>query len=236
MITYVIILVAVLALGIPSIYLVIKLPKTRPFFMVVYLLLIVLFGYLLFRNINKPIKFERELDLRTKVTVERLKDIRTIQLAYKDKYNKYGDSFDKIIDFIKTDSFEIPKLEIIGKWDQDVMTKEEALNQGIIVKSSSFSPVKDSLWKDKLYDIEDIRYVPFADTNQLVIGAGEVETASLVKVKVFECYVLYKTLLNGLDEQLIINYIDEKTKYGGFEGIKVGSLTEATNNAGNWEQ
>ena len=68
------------------------------------------------------------------------------------------------------------------------------------------------------------------------MGAGEVETGSKVKVKVFEVYALYDILLNGMDKQLVINYIDEREKIVKFTGLKVGSLKEATNNSGNWEK
>jgi hypothetical protein len=68
------------------------------------------------------------------------------------------------------------------------------------------------------------------------MGATEIETGSKVKVKVFEAYALYDTLLKGMDKQLIINYKDERYKLTNFAGVKVGSLTEANNNAGNWEK
>jgi len=42
-------------------------------------------------------------------------------------------------------------------------------------------------------------------------------------------------LLHGLNKQLIINYSAEREKITGFKGLQVGSLEEATNNAGNWE-
>jgi len=34
---------------------------------------------------------------------------------------------------------------------------------------------------------------------------------------------------------LIINYKETREKITGYPGLKVGSLEEATNNAGNWE-
>ena len=47
--------------------------------------------------------------------------------------------------------------------------------------------------------------------------------------------VPYDILLAGLDRQLIINYKEEREKITGYPGLRVGSLVEATNNAGNWE-
>lgn len=235
MTTYVIILVAVIVLAVPSIILVNKHPKSRPFFQVLFFILIVVLGYLLFYNIRKPIEFDKELNKRYSATVERLKDIRSVQIAYKDKYGKFAGSFDTLKMFIKTDSFEIQRIEQTGVWDQDALTREQAFKKGILKKYSSYIPVKDSLWKKKVYDVADLSRVPFI-SQEYTLGAGEVVTGSKVKVKVFEAYVLYIDLLSGLDDQLISNYIDEKTKWGAFQGIKVGSLIEANNNAGNWEQ
>lgn len=236
MTTYVIILVAVLLIGIPAIFLVNKNPKLRLPIQVLFTILIAVLGYLLVVNINKPIKFDKENELRSRATIDKLKDIRTIQMSFKDKYGKYTGSFDTIIAFVKTDSFEIPSKELVGEWNQDEMSEKEAIKAGLIKITSTYVPVADSLWKNKEYELDAIRYIPFTNNEEFTLGAGELETASKVKVKVFECYTTYRTLLNGLDEQLVVNYIDERTKYGAFEGIKVGSLTEATNNAGNWEK
>lgn len=236
MILYVIILIAVIVLAIPSIILVNKYPKSRLAFQVLFSVLIVVFGYLLFHNINKPIRFEREVNKRTNATVQKLKDIRTIQISYKDKYGKYTGDFDSLIAFVKTDSFEISSYITVGEWNTDEMTREQALKAGIVVKTASYTPVLDSLWINPVYPIEEIRTIPFTNGQEFELGAGVVETASKVKVQVFECYTSYVDIFKDLDEQMLSNYIDRKTKYGGFAGIKVGSLTEATNNAGNWEQ
>lgn len=238
MITYVIILVVVVLVGIPTIFFVNKNPKLRTPLQIVFAILIVVLGYLLIVNINKPIKFEKEMKMRSAATIEKLMDVRTVQASFKDKYGKYTGSFDTLIYFVETDSLGIESEEEVvpGSWNQDEMTKAEAIEQGVLVKTSIYVPVLDSLWKTKTYEIEEIRYIPFTSKIEFKMGAGELETASKVKVKVFECSTTYLVLLNGLDKQLVVNYIDERTKYGAFEGIKVGSLEEATNNAGNWEK
>jgi hypothetical protein len=238
MITYVIILIVVILTGIPAIYFVNKKPQLRIPLMVTYAIIGIILAYLLVANINRPIDFKKETKIRHEAAKEKLMDIRTVQVSYKDKYGKYTGSFDTLIHFVKTDSFEIEDIReaVPGTWNQDEVSKSEALKSGILVKKSSFVPVSDSLWKSKKYEIDNIRYIPYTDGEEFTLGAGEIETASKVKVKVFECYARYNVLYNGMDEQLIVNYIDEKTKYGGFDGIRVGSLIETTNNAGNWEE
>ncbi len=192
---------------------------------------IIVMGYLLYESIQRPIRFNREKDERYEKTIQRLKDIRQAQVAYRSSHGKYTGSFDTLINFLKTDSFAIVKA--VGEVP-DSLTEKEALEKGLITRDTTFVSVKDSLFK-KNYYIDSLQYVPYTDGKKFNLGAGVIETGSKVKVKVFEASVKNKTLLKGLDEQLIINLNDRQKKITGFPGLKVGSLEEATNNAGNWE-
>ena len=134
------------------------------------------------------------------------------------------------------DSFEIPSLTLVKEWNQDEVTKEDALKLGILVRSISKRSVKDSLFAPDAV-VEDLKYIPFTNKEHVFeMGAGEIETGSKVKVKVFEAYALYDILFNGMNRQEVINYKDSRYKIIEFDGVKVGSLTEANNNAGNWEK
>ncbi len=202
---------------------------------VILLLVIIVLGYYLYQSIMEPIRFNREKDKRENAAIERLKDIRKAEVAYKAKYGRYTGSFDTLIHFVKYDSF--PLVRAIGSipdslWGQ--ITEAEAIKRGIIIRDTSYVPVLDSLF-GRDYPIDSIRYVPYCDTAQFHLGAGRIETASKVKVDVFEAYVLNDVLLHGLPKQLIINYNARREQIVGFKGPKVGSLTQATNNAGNWE-
>lgn len=212
-----------------------KYPKSKLIMQIILAIVIVVLGYLIVESIMNPIRFNKQRKIREEAVIERLKDIRTVQVAFKDKYGEYADNFDKLIKFVKQDSFELVKKDFLPGYDPDVYSEEEGLKLGLIKTSTSKRSVKDSLWKIKDYSVEEITYIPFTDKSKFTLGAGEVATASGVKVKVFEAYALFDTILNGLDQQLIINYIDEREKITNFDGIKVGSLTEATNNEGNWE-
>ncbi|MBQ9214733.1 MAG: hypothetical protein IJ150_12470, partial [Bacteroidales bacterium] len=67
------------------------------------------------------------------------------------------------------------------------------------------------------------------------LGADTLETNSKIKVPVFEAKTPYDVYLNGLDRQEIVNMKDEAKTLDRYPGLKVGSLTEYNNNAGNWE-
>ena len=196
---------------------------------------IIVLGYLVVESIMEPIRFNKEKKKRENATIQNLKDIRTAEVAYKTKYAKYTGSFDTLINFVKFDSF--PVVMAIGRisdslWDKGV-TEKEAIKMGIIIRDTSYVSVLDSIFS-KTYPIDSLRFVPYSQ-EEFFLDATKIETASKVKVNVFEAHVLNNVLLHGLNKQLIINYSAEREKITGFKGLKVGSLEEATNNAGNWE-
>ncbi len=200
---------------------------------------ILVLGYLLFESIMNPIRFVQEREKRENATIQKLKDIRTAELAYKSEHEQFTGDFDSLITFLKTGSFTVIKaigsapdslIEEVGKEEAERI----ALRQGLIQRDTIQISVIDSLFH-KGYPVDSLRYVPFTDDYEFELGAGEIETGSKVKVRVFEAKVPYDILLAGLDPQLVINYKEEREKITGYPGLKVGSLVEATNNAGNWE-
>ena len=189
---------------------------------------ILVLGYLLVDSINQPIRFQQEQRTRYNRTIDRLKDIRTAQLAYRSVYGEFTGSFDTLIDFVKYDSFRV--VMAIGFEDDDADVASEQ-----IIRDTIRVSVRDSLFRAG-YPIDSLRYVPYTGgREQFFLGAGEVMTGSGLNVKVFEAHVHNDVLLAGLDRQLVINLNDERIRRDQFPGLRVGSLTETTNNAGNWE-
>lgn len=206
---------------------------------VVLVAAIIVLGYLLWESINKPIRFNKEKDRIERATIQRLKDIRTAQLAFRSEHGRFTGDFDSLITFLKTDSFSVVKaigsvpdsmIELLGR----KKAEEQALKQGLISRDTIRLSVKDSLFVAG-YPIDSLRYAPYTKGYEFELGAGVLETTSKVAVRVFEAKVPYDVLLAGLDRQLIINYKETREKITGYPGLKVGSLEEATNNAGNWE-
>jgi hypothetical protein len=193
--------------------------------------IILILGYLLVDSVMKPIRFKQKQQKRYEATIERLIDIRKSQKAYKSKYGKYTGSFDTLINFVETDSFDVVKA--IGQIP-DTLTEEQAARKGLIERDTTKISVLDSLFGID-YAADSMRYVPYTNGATFKLGAGTVKTESEVKVKVFRASVHNDVLLKGLDRQLVINLNEEKKEMTGFAGLKVGSLEKATNNAGNWE-
>lgn len=194
-------------------------------------LLIVYLAYATVQSIAKPIEFQKEQKKRYAETVQKLKDIRTAQGAFKEVTGDYTASFDTLIDFVKTGQFSI--IRKIGEIPEDMLgqiTEQEAIQKGLIIRDTTKVSVLDSLFPAN-YKIDSLRFIPYSGGREFTMKKGVIETASKLKVKVFEASAPSKYILKGLDEQEIINLNDGLD----YKGLKVGSVTEVNNGAGNWE-
>ncbi|MDD2636155.1 MAG: hypothetical protein PHW82_11750 [Bacteroidales bacterium] len=189
---------------------------------------IVALAYLIVNGINKPIEFEEQRVSRFNKTVNRLKDIRTAQLAYREVTGFYTPDFDSLINFVKKEDIRV--VRAIG-FVPDSLTEAEALKLGLVSRDTFYVPIIDSLFKHIRYPIDSMAFSPTGKRTKFLMDTASVMTGSGVEVKVFQCYVLNKDILAGLDKQLIINYNALKND----SCLRVGNLVEANNNAGNWE-
>ncbi len=204
---------------------------------IVFAIISVVLAYILVESIMKPIRFNKEKDIREAAIKERLIDIRTAQEAFKSVKGRYTGSFDTLITFLKTDSLPLvfKRGSLTDEMIAEGITSErEAVKKVLISRDTSDIAVRDSLL-DKKYPIDQLRYVPGLEKTEFKMAAGTVMTTSMVLVNVFEAYVLNDVFLADLDRQLVVNYNDQRTKITGVPGMKVGDIRVPNNNAGNWE-
>lgn len=194
-------------------------------------------AYFVYNSIQTPITFKKEQDARYNQTIERLKDIRKAQIAFKDVHGRFTGSWDTLINFVKYDSVRIVKK--IGNLTDSMVEKgineRKALELGLIVRDTLRESVLESVFGEN-YNADQLKVVPLKDTTAyFTLGATVITTGSGIKVPVFEAKVHNNVLLRGLDRQLVINLNDQRRVQNRYPGLKVGSLTETNNNAGNWE-
>ncbi|WP_423127869.1 hypothetical protein [Gaoshiqia sp. Z1-71] len=197
----------------------------------------ILLGYLIFNSVQRPIEFEKAKKERYDATVQRLKEVRKAQMAYKDVNGKFTGDWDTLISFVKHES--LPLVRKIGMLTDSMIeagwTEETAIKKGRIIRDTIRVNVLDTLF-GRSYPIDQLKYVPVQDTiAEFHLGATVITTGSGVKVPIFEAKAHNNTILKNLDNQLVINLNDKARTNGKYPGLKVGSLTEANNNAGNWE-
>lgn len=203
-------------------------------------ILIVLFAYLCVMSIMRPIEFRKVKKQRYEKVIQKLKDIRTAQNAYKDEFREYTGSFDTLINYIKTDS--IKYVRAIGSLSDDQleagMTEAMAVKRGLIIRDTIKVAALDTLF-GKNYKIDELRYVPFTNnTKEFKLAKGVVKTMSGVKIQVFEAKTSTTDIFTGVYDDYreeILEFNGERKRINKYPGLAVGSITEATNNAGNWE-
>jgi hypothetical protein len=196
---------------------------------------VVLLAYMCYRSIMTPIEFKDAKEGREALIQKRLIDIRKAQIEYKNKYKVHAANFDELAKFLKQDKlpFLIKEGVLTDEQLEKGMTEAKAVKEGLIKRDTNWILAVDTLF-GSAYNVDDMRNVPGTsvqftmDTATLTGGGG-------YTVKVFECGVLYNDYLGDLNKQLVFNLNDKAKKMDKYPGLRVGSLTEINNNAGNWE-
>lgn len=206
---------------------------------VVLIALAAFLAYLIWDTIQTPIAFEKEKDARYEDVVERLKDIRKAQLAYKDVHEKFSGDWDSLISFVKFDS--VPKIRKIGMLTDSMieagLDERAAMEKGLIIRDTIKASVLEETF-GKEYPIDKISTIPNSGGQKFWLGQTTIVTGSGVSVPVFEARAHNNQILVELKdeyEQQIINLNEQRRKNGRYPGLKVGSVSEPNNNAGNWE-
>ena len=184
-------------------------------------------GYIIYTSIQEPVVFEKQRKYRETIAIERLKDIRTLQVAYKTKYNKFTGSLDSLIDFYNNGIITVVKQ--VGSLDDSL-----AVAQKRVFRDSIRIAVKDTLLKRPGFVIDSIAIIPLSGGQKIEMKAiiGKV---SGVDVPLFEASIPFDILLNGLNRQLVVNLNSERKTTDRYPGLRVGSIEAPNNNAGNWE-
>jgi len=191
---------------------------------IVLTIIIIILGYLVVESIMGPVRFQNEHNHRKKIVVDRMKDIRSIQLTYRSLNNRYTGSFDTLIDFLK--NTKIPVVKIIP--DPTDTTFTRTINDTI-----AYIRTADSLLKHATYPIDSLPYIPFSNGKKFELAAGRIDRGG-VMVNVFEAKAHMNTYLSGINDQLLRNLIASEEQIGRYPGLRVGSMTDPSTD-GNWE-
>lgn len=114
------------------------------------------------------------------------------------------------------------------------MTEEKAVKLGILVRDTTLVPTYTEIYPEG-FVVDSIQYVPTQEGVSFEMEAGIFTTSTNNNIKVFEARVPYSAYLADMDKQEINNLVVFANKYERYPGLKVGSIIEANNNAGNWE-
>ena len=76
---------------------------------IILAVVIVALVYVIYDQISTPIRFDNELAARKAQVIERIKDLRTAQRAYKSTYQRFTGDFDTLTAFILNDTLELER-------------------------------------------------------------------------------------------------------------------------------
>jgi len=209
--------------------------------------------YKIYDSIMQPVNFNKQKDYRESVAIQRLKDIRTLQDAYKSVNGRFTSTVDSLKTFYESgemvvmmqvgsmdDSLAMAHTDAVKKAHRKITNEQlyemyKAGDHNLVFSIENKVPVRDTLFNGRSdFNIDSLKTIPFSGGVPVEMTAVT-KTISGVKVPLFEAKMPYRQLLKGLDNQLRINLDAERETQNKYQGLQVGSVSSPNNNAGNWE-
>ena len=195
--------------------------------------LIVFFGYKVYNSINGPIEFNKVKNERYLKVIDRLKDIRNSQIAYKSVNGFYCDNFDTLVNFVETAQYTLIQKRDSSFLEYDRTFRIDMLREVIVIDTLGFASVKDSLFGES----DRYKYmaeVPIEGVDENFKIKADIIDKNGYNVPVFEVRVSKDIVLFDQNKDLLKQ---EKglMSVDGVNGpdIVLGSLSDVSSN-GNW--
>lgn len=196
-------------------------------------ILIVFFGYKLFKSIYEPIQFNKVKTERYADVIRSLKDIGSAQVAHKSVTGLYAQDFKSLVAFVDTAQYVLVEKRDSSFLEYNRVYRIDMLKEVQIIDTLGFASVKDSLFgvSDRYKTMEK---VPVNNVDASFTMKADIIDKNGYQVPVFEVRVAKDIVLHDQN-----NYLLEQEKatvsVDGVNGpdIILGSLSEVSTN-GNW--
>jgi hypothetical protein len=188
---------------------------------------------MIYKSVTGPIEFDKIKTERFAEVIDRLKDIRNAQEAYKSVNDRYANNFESLVAFVDTGKYTITQQRDSSYMEFDKVYQIDMLKEVKIIDTLGFVAVKDSLFKNS-ERYKQMMNVPFAPNNEKFEMKADIVEKSGYKAPVFEAKVAKSVVLHDQPADLLAreNAQVSVEEVNGSE-IKVGSLTEVST-SGNW--
>ncbi|MBZ9779209.1 hypothetical protein LB452_09760 [Psychroflexus sp. CAK8W] len=191
-------------------------------------------GYFTYNAVYGPVEFNKIRDRRYVDIVEKMKDIRDVELAHREIIGNFVGNFDDMIKFIDTAEYVITQRRDTTFLDEEYLKTYgvDRYIQDVVIDTLGFAAVKDSIFgQSDRY--KQIMYIPHTDKKTFKIDAGFIEEDGN-KIPVFEVSAPKDLILADQDRDLVIQEKQIKSVDGvDGDAIKVGSMRQVNTN-GNW--
>lgn len=195
--------------------------------------LILVFAYQVYNSINAPIKFNEVKNERYLKVIDKLKDIRNAQIAYKSVNGVYADNFDGLIKFIDTAQYTLIQKRDSSYMKYNRVYRIDMLEEIIVIDTLGFASVKDSLFGNS-DRYKTMAQIPIDGIDKTFSIKADVIDKNGYNVPVFEVRISKDDVLFDQNKDLLKQ---EKAlmSVDGVNGpdLVLGSMTEVSTN-GNW--
>ena len=196
-------------------------------------ILILIFAYKVYGSINGPIEFNKVKNERFLKVIDRLKDIRNSQIAFKSVNGIYSDNFDGLIKFIDTAQYTLIQKRDSSFLEYDRTFRIDMLREVVVIDTLGYVSVKDSLFGNSLR-YKNLAQVPIKGVDAMFKIKSDIIKKGDYDVPVFEVSISKDIVLWDQNKDLLKQ---EKglMSVDGVNGpsLVLGSLTEVNTN-GNW--
>ena len=193
----------------------------------------IFFASQIYSSINGPIKFNQVKNDRYTQVIDRLKDIRTAQIAHKDVNGFYANNFDSLVSFIDNGIFTVIEKRDSSYLEYNRTYRIDMLKEVEIVDTLGFVSVKDSLFgENESYKM--MAKVPIEGTDSEFSIKADIIDKNGYQVPVFEVKVKKDIVLFDQNKDLL----DQENKVVSVDGVNgpeiiLGSMSDVST-SGNW--
>ena len=193
----------------------------------------IFFASQIYSSINGPIKFNQVKNDRYTQVIDRLKDIRTAQIAHKDVNGFYANNFDSLVSFIDNGIFTVIEKRDSSYLEYNRTYRIDMLKEVEIIDTLGFVSVKDSLFGDN-ESYKMMAKVPIEGTDSEFSIKADIIDKNGYQVPVFEVKVKKDIVLFDQNKDLL----DQENKVVSVDGVNgpeiiLGSMSDVST-SGNW--
>ena len=189
--------------------------------------------FAIYNSINSPIEFNMVKNERYLKVIDRLKDIRNAQVAFKSVNGIYSNDFVELVKFVDSAQFTIVQKRDSSYMQYDRVYRIDMLREVIVVDTLGYVSVKDSLFSNT----DSYKYmasIPIEGIDEKFKLKADIIDKNGYNVPVFEVRVSKDLILFDQNKDLITQE-KQTVSVDGVNGpdIVLGSLSDVSTN-GNW--
>ena len=108
----------------------------------------IILAFFVYNSISSEVEFNKIAKERIAENVQKLKDLRTLQIAFKRENEAFADNFNSLMNFLQNDSTRIVKMEGVNDTliDGEEISDELALKLGLIKRDTIYVSAMESIF------------------------------------------------------------------------------------------